>query len=204
MAALGAVHGLGELVVRHLRAGYAQARHAEEALPADRKILPACTFEQVGTGQLPANFAPSGTHVTLLLYRFGIDPHTRVLAPDRPAPTRPLSLEFHYLLTAWSGNAAEEHAALGWAMRELHRRPSLDRSILIPADAWDMDESVTLVPAELSEDELLRIWDGLAPKYRLSLAYVARVVRLADERPGPDAGPVVAARYALNKAPANA
>jgi len=204
MAALGAVHGLGESVVRHLRAAYAQARNAEEPLPVAQRTLPACTFDQIGTGQLPANFAPGGTQVTLLMHRLGVDAHTRMLTSDRPAPTRPLSIELHYLVTAWSNVAAEEHAVLAWVMRELHRRPSLDRSVLGPSEAWDPDESVTLVPAEFDQEMLLRVWDALAPHYRLSVGYVARVIRLGDDRPGPDAGPVAAARFALSEVPAHA
>ena len=46
---------------------------------------------------------------------------------------------------------------------------------------------------------MMRIWDALAPKYRASVSYVARAVRLdvaSDERPG---RPVVARRDAYQK-----
>lgn len=204
MAGLGAIHGLGESIIRHLRVAYAQARLNEQALPAAQQVLPACTFEQLGTGQLPASFAPGGTQITLLLYRLGVDPHSRGLLPERQAPSRPLPLELHYLLTAWSSTAADEHAALAWTMRELHRRPALDRSMLGPAETWDAEETVQLIPAELDTETLQRLWDGLAPNFRLSVGYIARVVRIGDDRPGPDAGPVVAVRHALREMPADA
>jgi len=205
MAGLGAVHGLGESLVRHLRAAYSQARHDEQALPQTSRILPACAFDQLATGQLAGNFTPAGTQVGLLLYRVGFDPHSRAASADRLQPplTRPLALELHYLLSVWSGAAAEEHAVLGWTMRELHRRPTLDRSMLVPPDVWEPDETVSIVPAELDTEALFRIWDGFTPKFRLSAAYVARVVRLGDDRPGPAARPVVATRYALREMPEN-
>jgi len=34
------------------------------------------------------------------------------------------------------------------------------------------------VMADLSLEDILRIWDALGPKYRLSVAYLARVVRI--------------------------
>jgi hypothetical protein len=43
----------------------------------------------------------------------------------------------------------------------------------------------------------LRIWDALGPKYRLSIAYVARVVRI--DRTAIPASPVVATRFTLEQ-----
>ena len=51
--------------------------------------------------------------------------------------------------------------------------------------------------ADLSLEDILRIWDALGPKYRLSIAYIARVVRI--DRPLTAPGPVVATRFTLEK-----
>jgi hypothetical protein len=40
----------------------------------------------------------------------------------------------------------------------------------------------------------MRIWDALEPPYRLSVSYVARVIRV-DTDPVPVGQPVVAARF---------
>jgi hypothetical protein len=53
---------------------------------------------------------------------------------------------------------------------------------------------VQLIPEELSTSDMMRIWDTLQPKYRLSLGYVARVVRI-DPAEIPEQPPVVATRF---------
>jgi len=51
------------------------------------------------------------------------------------------------------------------------------------------------MPADLSLEDILRIWDELGPKYRLSVAYIARVVRIdRGITPGPL---VLATRFSL-------
>jgi hypothetical protein len=72
----------------------------------------------------------------------------------------------------------------------------LSASSLSPEAGWDSADAVQIVPAELSTEDLMRIWDALTPPYRLSVSYVARMVRIDAERI-PDAAPVVASRLAF-------
>ena len=201
MAALGAVHSVGESVIRHLSDAHQLQRQVEAVLPAEQRVLPDCAFSQVSGGQLSGPFAPSGNEITLYLYRIGVDPHLRT-TPDARTPgisrTRPLSLELHYLLTAWSGTVSAEQTLMSWAMRELHMRPSFDRSRLQPTDLWQPDESVQVTPSELKHEDMMRIWDALTPTYRLSVSYVARVVRV-ESLLAPAAGPVVASRFEVEE-----
>jgi hypothetical protein len=114
---------------------------------------------------------------------------------ERPADpaTRPLALELHYLFTAWADSALAEQAVLSWVMLQLHQRPLLDRSILTAEGGWGVGDQIQIVPSELSHEDMMRVWDALDPAYRLSVAYVARVVRI--EREAVPAGrPVVATR----------
>jgi hypothetical protein len=53
---------------------------------------------------------------------------------------------------------------------------------------------VHIIPEELSTADMMRVWDTLQPEYRLSLGYVARVVRI-EPHDTPEAGPVVATRF---------
>jgi hypothetical protein len=78
-------------------------------------------------------------------------------------------------------------------MSQLHRHPILDVSSLTEEGGWRNDDLVQIIPAELSNEDLMRVWDALAPSYRLSLSYIARVVRIdaADAETGL---PVVAKR----------
>ena len=91
--------------------------------------------------------------------------------------TPPLAVDLHYLMTVWAGTAAAEHSILGWAMRQFHLHPLLDASVL-PEAGWDPGDVIQVIPAELTNEGVMRIWDALDPPYRLSVAYVVRVIRI--------------------------
>jgi Pvc16 N-terminal domain len=187
MAGFGAVHSVGHSLITYLSALYPQVPSA---------TLPACNFQLVSSGQL-TEFSPAGTVVTAYLFRIGLDPYLRntgsVERPGDPA-TRPLALELHYLLTAWADNALAEQAVLSWVMLQLHQRPLLDRSILTAEGGWAVGDQIQIVPSELGHEDMMRIWDALDPAYRLSVAYVARVVRI-DREAVPAGRPAVATRF---------
>lgn len=197
MAQLGAVHSVGESIVEHLRAAHQLQRQVEATLPESDRVLPDCGFRQVSSGTLANSFTPNGDEMTLYLYRMGIDPHLRT-TPDARTPavsrSRPLSLELHFLLTVWSADTQIEHTLMSWGMREMHMRPGFDRSRLRPAEIWRPGEIVQVTPSELKHEDMMRIWDALAPAYRLSVSYIARVVRV-DSLLAPAAAPNVATRF---------
>lgn len=201
MAQLGAVHSVGESIVAHLREAHQLQRQVEATFPEAEQSLADCGFRQLSGGTLANAFTPNGDELTLYLYRMGVDPHLRT-TPDSRTPsvsrTRPLSLELHYLLTVWSSDARLEQTLMSWAMRELHMRPGFDRSRLRPARLWRAGEVVQVTPSELKHEDMMRIWDALAPSYRLSVSYIARVVRV-DSLLSADAGPVVAQRFGITE-----
>jgi hypothetical protein len=85
-------------------------------------------------------------------------------------------------------------------MLQLQSSPILDKSILSPSSTWDPTESVQIIPADLSLEDILRIWDALGPKYRLSVSYIARIIRI-DRALVPEP-PVIATRFTFqDKAP---
>jgi hypothetical protein len=100
----------------------------------------------------------------------------------------------HYLFTFWSNSAQNEHLVLAWTMLHLQATPLLDATILTGEAGWTAEDVVQLVPEELSTENLMRIWDTLKPDYRLSLGYVARVVRIEPDEIAEQA-PVVATRF---------
>ncbi len=81
-------------------------------------------------------------------------------------------------------------------MQQLQEHPVLDASSLTPEPEWEPGDYIQVVPAELSTEDLMRIWDSLEPSYRLSISYVARVVRVDPSR-APDNALVVARRVAV-------
>lgn len=187
MANIRAIHSVGNSIVTYLRNTYPEA--------AGGAAMPACGFALLSMAEMAAP-PDVGTRLSLALYRVTVNEHQRQQRPDRlsTAQPAPLGLDLHFLLTAWGGTASDEQVPLAWALRQLYLHPILDGSSLSPEAGWAPDEVIQIVPAELSNEDLVRLWGVLAPSYRLSVSYVARLVRL-DPDPVADARPVVASRF---------
>jgi hypothetical protein len=159
--------------------------------------MPTCEFELTSSGQLAGDISES-THITLYLYRVTVNEHsrqTRRSAAPADSPV-PLGLDLHFLLTAWAATPLDEQVTLAWAMRQLHQYPVLDASSLSPEAGWERDEVIQIIPAELSTEDIMRIWDALDPAYRVSVSYVARLVRIDPDEDTEEHRAVVAGRYA--------
>jgi Pvc16 N-terminal domain len=181
-----AIHSVGESLRAYLDSSY----------PADLRARNPCEFKLVSSGELAGDVELDAA-LTLYLYRVTVNEHTRnvrrVTGPT--AENVPLAVDLHYLLTVWSRSAFTEQVVIAWAMRQLHQHPVLDASSLTPEAEWGSGDFVQVIPAELSTEDVMRIWDALDPGYRLSVSYIARVVRI-DTDPFPTALPVVATRFA--------
>ncbi len=160
----------------------------------------ACEFRAISAGELADESAPVQNALTLYLYRITMNEHMRnVRTVNGASDARPpLSIDLHYLLTVWNDSALAEHTIMTWAMRQLHEHPVLDASALSSAGEWDPADIVHIVPSELSTEEVFRIWDTLAPDYRLSMPYTARVVRI-DNQDDITARPVAATRLGFSE-----
>ena len=129
------------------------------------------TSEQLKTGvDLPA--------LTIYLYRVELN---RTMRPAWAAVgfedgCGHLPLDLHFLLTAWATDPEDEYRILGRAMEVLEATPILAGPLLhsLNGAVWLLDE----VPGET----VFRLFDLLPVKYRLSVPYLARVMRL-DTRP---------------------
>jgi Pvc16 N-terminal domain len=185
MANLLAVYSVGASMIDYLDQSYRRS-------PLHNN--PPCTFSLLSSGEL-AESAPEPTKLSLLLHRVTINEHLRNVPQINGTTYRdaPLALDLHYLMTVWAPSADIEHLILVWAMRELHQHQMLDRSFLSREANWGAEESVQIIPADLSNEDIMRIWDSLKPSYRLSVAYVARVVRI-DPDTVEESRPVVATR----------
>lgn len=106
----------------------------------------------------------------------------------------PLSLDLHYLLTAYGSSdedAAGAQEILGDAVRVLHDHP------LIHADDDHYDdvrdpaldgafEAVKITMEPVTTEDLTKVWTALTTPYRLSAAYVVNVVQIeSHHRPRP-------------------
>lgn len=191
MANVFAIHSVGSSIATFLRNTYPSSVAGHD--------MPDCEFALVSSGEL-AGEAADATRVTLYLYRVTVSEHGRRAAIPREADARPapLGLDLHFMISAWAGNARDEHIMLAWTVRQLHLFPILDASSLSPEGGWGTNEVIQIIPAELSTEDVMRIWDALDPPYRLSVSYIARLVRL-DPDATSGTRPVVARRLAYGE-----
>lgn len=193
MADYQAVFAVGDAIARHLNNNY------DPALVG----FP-CTFKLVSSSEI-ANEDQTKLDkiVSLYLHRITTDENFRNVSrlQNSPRDQPVLYLDLHYLLSYWDASAegAEaEQKILIWTMQQLQSHPILDTSILSLSSAapgWDKTDSVQLVPADISLQDILDIWDGLGPKYRLTVSYIVRVVRV--DRAITPGMPVVATRFTV-------
>ena len=190
MANVFAPHSVGASLASYLTNAYPDALRAR--FPASFSLMSANEINQA---------EDLGTTVSLFLYRVTVNEHLRNVRPAsvRQTENAPLSLDLHYLVSVWADNALAEHTLLAWTMQALYLRPVLSVSSLSPEAGWDAADAVQIVPSELSTEDLMRVWDALTPPYRLSVSYLARMVRIDAERV-PDGLPVVASRLAFEPA----
>ena len=189
MAMLGAVNSVGDSIVALL-----QARRNLLAAGGKLAPVPATTAVSHVSMSSLANGTEPTTGMTLSCYRIAMSDHAAPRLTNRDAAGgTTISIELHYLLAAWAGTPLEEQSILTWAMLELASYPVLDRSLLI-GDAWARDESVQIVHDPIDDDAMFRLWEGLQHKYRLSIAFRARVLRIGYG-PGEEWPPVVASRF---------
>jgi len=154
-------------------------------------------IELVSSGQLAGDEVSFDNTITLWLYRISVNEQLRNVSRTGQSNRVPLHVDLHYLLTSWAQTADIEHRLMGWALRTLHDASILDASFLSPDGMWRPDEVVHLTPEELTNEDMLRLWDSLQPNYRLSYSYVARVVSMEPtEVPDVDV-PVIARRISI-------
>ena len=103
-----------------------------------------------------------------------------------------LPLDLHFLLTPWASNAEHELRILGSAMRCLDETPLLSGPLLDTTHGagFAADEALQIVPGDLGPEGMRSIWDTLDANFRLSVAYVVRVLRI-DSDAAAQAGPPV-------------
>lgn len=158
------------------------ARRLERSCPADLRAAVNATFVVLSGGQWVADPAP--TAITLWPFRVHVNEHQRnvELHPGPGVRNRPLPLDVHFLLTVWGANSANELTLFGWALREMYSMATLDASTFTTVEArWRPDEIVQVSPADMTIEDMARLWDAVRPDYRLSVAFVARVVQIDIE-----------------------
>ena len=196
MADYQAVFAVGDALAKFLQNSY------DAQTATDHNLVVPCSFKLVSSAEI-ANEDQANLDKTVSLYLHRITLNEGFRSATRlqnsPGEQPILFLDLHYLITYWDANAegAEaEQKILIWTMQQLQSNPILDSSILSLSSAapgWDVTESIQLIPVDLSLEDVLRIWDALGPKYRLTISYLVRLVRV--DRSIVPGMPVVATRF---------
>ena len=145
-------------------------------------------------GSADLNNIGSKNALALYLYRISIDPtivggYLRAKPGASGGRTPEVSLMLHFLMIAIADSAVAEIGLMGWGFQQLAITPvigadrlSAQGLVALPPGAppivWDDSDSVQVATEELTREELMRIWDTLPLKYRLTVPYVARGLRL--------------------------
>ena len=156
---------------------------------------------------LPPDRVTSGADekAQLNVFLYHVAPRS-VLRPGGDPGARPLTLELHYLLTAYGAQDYQTEILLGHALKLFHENPILDQERIratlkalsqsrdrrvIPApqaalaasDLADQVERIAIEAEFLSTEEISRLWSALQAKFRPSATYKVSVVVIDGAKP---------------------
>jgi hypothetical protein len=126
------------------------------------------------------DFAPRQPSVTVLLYNVGINGEMRN-APRRPSPDGavrrpPLPLDLRFLITPWTQVTRDAYRIVGAIALLFSDHAVLTFGDLLGDNVWAPDDTVELILESLPVEDYYDIWEPSEVPYRLSLAYLARVI----------------------------
>lgn len=195
MADVRAIYAVGSSLITWLNRAYDAFEW-----PGDPKDKPSCSFQLVSSQELTGTpkLSPG---VIFFLYRVLPNQHARHPSPRTTSASgrTSLALDLHYLVFPWVDTAQKESLLLAWTMRALESHPVIGPGDLVDG-GFTEGQGVQIVLGELSNEDLMRIWDAVEPAYRLSVPYIARVVQI-DLDSLPDARPVVARELVFKQKP---
>lgn len=190
MAGFAGIAAAGKSIEMLLNACFEE----EQPMPAPEKKTKAVLVRTIDFDIKDANSSIAVPALSIFLYR--VDSNKVVRAAWAAASAQDgrshLGLDLHYLLTPWGKNAEDEHRILGRAMQCLESTPILTGPLLHTSGGWDGGESIQVVLEDASTEAVMRMFDSLPTDYRLSVPYIARVMRL-DGRVAAPEGPVITA-----------
>jgi hypothetical protein len=185
MAGFECIAATGKSIERLINAGFAEADPIPDATTRPKAAM--VRAEDFGNpGESGNPLQPPG--LSVFLYRVDFNKTTRAgwSAVGSMDGRAYLPLDLHFLITPWAGNAEYEMRILGRAMQILEEHASLSGPLLVASGGWSAGDSVQVVMEELSTEAVMRTFDSLPHDYKLSVPYVARVVRLDGRVAAPD------------------
>jgi hypothetical protein len=168
-------------------------RRFDELLPTGqtrpRAVLAGTVdFDQVNSSPTAVIQYPA---ISVYCYRVSIDRETRpgwsAVGYSDGIPRLPLRM--HMLIAAWDTVVESELESLGLTAAILESESILTGPLLHPSGDWSPGDAIQLVSDDLALDSMSEAFQALTTDYRLSLPYLARVIRL-DGRRESDGEPV--------------
>jgi uncharacterized protein DUF4255 len=151
-------------------------------------------FDRVNTNPVAVIKFPA---VSVYCYRISVDRETRpgwsAVASTDGIPRIPLRM--HLLFAAWDTVVESELKWLGLTAQVLESEGILTGPLLHPSGDWEVGDAIQVVADDLPLDSMSEAFEALTTKYRLSLPYVARVIRIdGRHEPTAERAATVAAR----------
>lgn len=160
-------------------------RRFQEQLPAAPRptavLAGTADFDQVNSSPVAVIQYPA---VSVYCYRVSVDRETRpgwsAVASVDGIPRLPLRM--HVLIAAWDTVVESELEWLGLTAQVLESEGILTGPLLHPSGGWDAGDAIQIVADDLALDSMSEAFQALTTDYRLSLPYVARVIRIDGRR----------------------
>jgi hypothetical protein len=188
MADFDSFAGAGRSIVRLLNLGFAEQNPHPTSSKTRATLVRTEDFktEPGNTNDATALNPPA---VSIFFYR--VDFNRTMRAPWSAVGNYEgrahLPVDMHFLLTPWAENAEYELRLLGRAMQILETHPILTGPLLDPTGSWGASDAVQICLAEITTEEVMRTFDSLPVDFKLSVPYVARVIRISEQAARPAA-----------------
>ena len=156
----------------------------------------AASFELFQADKLQSPVSGAKPRVSIYLYRVLLSTVRRDRGPRIGVDGRlyqpSLPVDLHYLVTAWSRDAATAHRLLGWTFTVLHETPIIPAAVLnaYQAGVFEDNETVEFLWNPLAAADLSDLWQVASIQQAPSGTYVARALRLDSTVALDDAAPV--------------
>ena len=138
-------------------------------------------FDEVNSSPVAVIQYPA---ISVYCYRICVDRDTRpgwsAVASADGIPRLPLRM--HVMIAAWDTVVESELEWLGLTAQVLESESILTGPLLHPSGEWENGDAIQIVAEDLTLDSMSEAFQALTTDYRLSLPYMARVIRIDGRR----------------------
>lgn len=135
---------------------------------------------------LPSNTSVQDSSARLSLYLYHVEPDAHLRNQPRLAVDNtglrfpPLAMQLRYLITPLDDEADQNHLMLGRILQHFHDESFLDSINNTPLDNsfGGNSNQIRIALEPLSVEAMSQIWSALNTDFRLSIAYLVRIVAI--------------------------